>query len=108
MNRYQRGQNLQQITMPWEASISPTNIIARHRDKTRRCLEGKPRLLDRWLWVVGPCMGKDSLSTAPLHEGRRRRQAKTMLRNLSRTDLGTIHLNAMEGLGNREWELGTL
>jgi hypothetical protein len=53
-------------------------------------------------------MGKDSLSTAPLHEGRRRRQAKTMLRNLSRTDLGTIHLNAMEGLGNREWELGTL
>jgi hypothetical protein len=58
MDMYQRGQNLQPITMPWEASLSPTNIADHHRDRTRRRLTGKPYPLGRRLCAVGRCRGR--------------------------------------------------
>jgi hypothetical protein len=84
MGRYQRGQNLQSITMPQDASLPLTNITDHHRTKTRRRLTGKPCLLGRRLCIVGWCRGEASPSTSSLHEGRCHRQVKTSLSNLPR------------------------
>jgi hypothetical protein len=58
MNRYQRGQNFQQIMMPWEASFPVTNTTAHRHDKTKWRLAGRPCLLDRWLWAIGRFRGR--------------------------------------------------
>jgi hypothetical protein len=79
MGRYRRGQSLQPITMPQEASLPTTYLTNHHCDKTRRRLTGKPYPL-----AVGRCKGEARLSTSWLHERRHRRQVKTSLRNLPR------------------------
>jgi hypothetical protein len=42
MNRYQRGQNLQLITMPQEASLPLTYITNYHCDKTDNASPASP------------------------------------------------------------------
>jgi hypothetical protein len=43
IDRYQRGQALDQIMMPQEALLPPTSVADYHHDKTKWLLTGRPR-----------------------------------------------------------------